>query len=525
MAKRKATILNDPRYPAFVERYQDNPLAFAYEVCNANLSADQESLFENVSPYRAKVSVVSGTGTGKTFAFGVIALWHLLCFPVAIYDDKKEIGSNTYIGAPNLSQVADGVWKEMNDAALKIAGSMHSWIYDYFIITKTKVYVSGFEKQWFISQVAMQKGQSVGIAGKHRYWQMIIVDEAAGVSDEHFNVIDGTQTQGGNRTILASQGVKNVGKFYETHHNLSTANGGSWVSLRFSSENSPFVTEEWLREREYECGGRSSVEYQVRVLGLFADAAGGMLLNRVELEKCFDDSRIIHEDEPYGIMVLSDVGLGEYRDESVAILAKVIGYADFGEDARRVEYYAIPLCTNTINEIDFAGELVRIFGDLSNATLLVDHGGVGSTVCKLIERSGVPVQKVDWGKPCWKKEYKQRFFNLRACAMVRFRDAVRENRVRFPKNIDNFIKQKILLQGSRLPFHYSEAGGLKYVMEKKDVMRSKGIKSPDIIDAMSFAYLEDAIYNARDVEISIGLKREKIEQIKAEAMQAFDDIP
>ena len=109
--------------------------------------------------------------------------------------------------------------------------------------------------------------------------------------------------------------------------------------------------------------------------------------------------------------------------------------------------------------------------------------------------------------------------------MVRFRDAVRENRVRFPKNIDNFIKQKILLQGSRLPFHYSEAGGLKYVMEKKDVMRSKGIKSPDIIDAMSFAYLEDAIYNARDVEISIGLKREKIEQIKAEAMQAFDDIP
>jgi len=40
----------------------------------------------------------------------------------------------------------------------------------------------------------MQQDKPIGVAGKHRYWQLIIIDEAAGVSDDHFDVIEGTQT-------------------------------------------------------------------------------------------------------------------------------------------------------------------------------------------------------------------------------------------------------------------------------------------------------------------------------------------
>ena len=36
----------------------------------------------------------------------------------------------------------------------------------------------------------MRPGEAVSIAGKHRYWQLIVVDEAAGVSDDHMNVIE-----------------------------------------------------------------------------------------------------------------------------------------------------------------------------------------------------------------------------------------------------------------------------------------------------------------------------------------------
>jgi hypothetical protein len=520
----RITIFHDPRYLNFVERYHADPLAFAVIVCGMSPSADQEALFYEISPPNSKVSVVSGTSTGKTAAFGRIALWHLLCHPVAVYDEKIEIGSNTYIGAPRISQVSDGVWKEMNDAKLSIINGPYAWLDDYYEITKTRVAIKGFEDQWFISQMAMQQGQSIGAAGKHRYWQLIIIDEAAGVSDSHFDVIEGTQTQAGNRTLLASQGVKNAGRFYNTHNDRAKVNGGSWAALTFSSERSPFVSNKWLKDRVDETGGRDSIEYQIRVLGLFAEDSGSNLLSRAEIEAAFMPRKIIDEDELYGLLVLADVGMGEYRDDSVAVVAKVIGLGDLGPDARRVEYIEIPYCTNSKDEIIFAGDLVNLVGKLSNATLLVDNGGIGATINKLIEASGVPVVKVDWGRPCFRREYRDRFCNRRACAMVRFRDAIRAGRVVLPQNIDRKLKEKILLQGARLPYHYAEAGGLRYVMDKKEVMRSNGISSPDIFDAMSFAWLEDANSYIVAENRGRGLVSTVAGAAKAEADDMFSDV-
>lgn len=541
MARR--TIFEDPRYAAFVERYHADPFLFVLEVCGTLPSPDQEGLLNSLIDPQAKVSVVSGTGTGKTAMFGRIALWHMLCHPVATYDGKVEIGSNTYIGAPLIQQVADGVWKEMSDTRLAIANGEYAWVNQYYSIAKKRVHMHGYADQWFISQVAMKKGEAIGVAGKHRYWQLIIIDEAAGVPDEHFNVIEGTQTQAGNRTLLASQGARNAGRFYETHHNLRLENGGTWVALRFSSENSPFVDEAWLGARLTECGGRNSIEYKIRIRGLFADNSANNLLTRDELEACFpndDDPPLIRDDEPYGLVVLSDVALGEYRDDSVIIVAKVVGDGDLGlmpgdrspqerlragehpkdifGDARRVEYIEIPLASNDKNEIDLAGDLVNLCGKLSNATLYVDAGGVGATVCKLIERSGGVVQKVNWGQPCFKKEYQLRFYNLRACAQVRFRDAVKQGRVRFCRGLERRLREKILLQGSRLPYSFTEAGGLRYKMMSKEDMAKEGIKSPDLIDAKSFAFLENCTYVAREVtgDQHTNARKEKVDELAAQ---------
>ncbi len=489
-------ILLDPRYPAFIERYHADSLRFAVEVCGLIPSEDQVKLFDALTPSNAKVSVVSGTTTGKTAAFGRIVLWHLLAHPYANYEGKIEIGSNTYIGAPRIAQVGDGVWKEMQDARLGILSGPHAWIEQYFVITKTRVIVIGYEDQWFVSMIALQKGASVGVAGKHRYWQMIIIDEAAGVPDDHFNVIDGTQSQGGNRTLMASQGVRNSGRFYDSHHTLSKRVGGSWVNLRFSSEASPLVTLQWLKEREIECGGRNTVEYQIRFLGLFAEDSSRMLLTRAEIEAAFRPRALIKEDEPYGLLILSDVGLGEYRDESVAVIAKIFGMDDYGENALRVEFIKIAICTNTKDEIDFAGDLANLYlgGDFPNATLYVDNGGIGHSVIKLLEREGIPVNRVDWGKPCFKTEYKNRFYNLRACANVRLRDAIRQGRALLPQGLDPRLIEKIIDQGTHLPYHFVEAGGLRYLMMSKEDMRKEGIKSPDIFDCFAFAFLENVTF-------------------------------
>lgn len=497
MARRD--IFLDPRYRDFVKRYAADPVRFAVEVVRMRPSADQERLLQAIRPKGAKVSVVSGTGTGKTAGFGWIVLWHFLAMPVAIVEGKVEIGSNTYIAAPVVQQVGDGVWKEIGDAVLAMKSGPHAWISDYFEVTRTRVYMYGYGDMWFVAQVALQRGKSVSIAGKHRYWQLIIVDEAAGASDDHMNVIEGTQTSPGNRTLLASQGVKNVGRFYDSHHSLSVENGGSWVPLRFSSERSPFVTDDWLKQRAIESGGRGSVEYRVRVRGEFVDNSSNHLLTRDEVEAMLAPRNVplIGDDEPYGIMILSDVALGEYRDDSVITLAKVIGYGDFGPDARRVDFFDIPLASNDKNEIDLAGDLTNLHASLDNPTLYVDNGGIGHAVCKLLDRAGIPVNRIDWGKPCFSREYQARYFNLRACANVRLRDAIRQGRVTVSAKMSQRLRQKIIDQGSRLPYHYSETGGLRYVMMRKEDMRKEGIKSPDIFDNFSFAFLEGSTYIPR----------------------------
>ena len=520
--KRRRNLLEDPRYEAFVARYHADPLRFAVEVTNFAPSANQIELFKAITAPNAKVSVVSGTSTGKTANFARIALWHLLCFPVAVYEGKVEVGSNTYIGAPFIQQVADGIWKEMQDARIAIASGPHAWLLDFFTLTKTRVHVNGYAEQWFISQIAMKKGEAIGVAGKHRHWQLIIIDEAAGVPDELFDVIDGTQTQPGNRTLMASQGARSAGRFYDSHHTLKRENGGSWHALRFNSEFSPFVTSQWLAERADESGGRNSVEYQIRVLGLFAQNSSNVLLTRADIEAAFLSRKIIGDDEPFGWAVLSDVAQGEYRDDSVAVVAKVIGDADHGSDARRVEYTEIPIASNDKNEIDLAGDLVNLAGRLSNATLYVDAGGVGATVCKLIERSGATVTRVNWGAPCFRNEYKARFYNLRACAMVRFRDAIRQGRVVLPQGLSKKLVEKIIDQGTRLPYHFSEAGGLRYVMESKENMRRDGIKSPDLIDAMSFAFLEGTTYMAAGG--TVGVASRLAESVLERAEEMFADV-
>lgn len=520
--KLNRNILADPRYMDFVARYCGDALRFAVEVCGMSPSDDQRDLFEKITPESAKVSVVSGTGTGKTAAFAVIALWHLLCFPIATYEGKVEIGSNCYIGAPFVKQVADGVWKEMQDRRIAIGNGQHAWLLDYFTIAKTRVFVHGYSDQWFVSQVAMKKGEAIGVAGKHRYYQLIIIDEAAGVSDDHFNVIDGTQTQPGNRTLMASQGARNAGRFYDSHHTLSKAKGGSWDNLVFSSEDSPFTSDDWLRERMEETGGRHSVEYRIRVRGHFAESSSNVLLTRPDAESVFARPEIIGPDEAFGYLTLGDVALGEYRDDSVAIVAKVIGQGEIGLDARRVDIVQIPIANNDKNEIDLAGDLLNINGKLSNSSLYVDAGGVGATVCKLIERSGGVVNKINWGAPCFRKEYKARFYNLRAQAMVCLRDAIRDGRFRISADIDKRLREKIITQMARLPYHFSEAGGLRYVMTSKEDMRKDGIKSPDLIDAMAFAFLEGTTYVPADGEA--GRENSLSASIVGKAAALFADV-
>lgn len=478
MAEAGSLIL-DERYPEFVERYAFDAARFAVEVCGLGITAQQRAFLDGISDPGARVSASSGHGTGKTSIFAVVGLWHLVCY----------YNSNTFFSAPKVDTLRQGVWKEFSDTYQRIAAGACPWIAEHIIIEAERVYIAGAKMQWFCAARTAPRGSPESLAGTHRDWLLWLIDEASGVPDQNFGVIGGSLTDARNRMGLASQPTRPSGFFYDTHHALAASNGGPWTALTFNAEDSPLVSDAFIRDKALEYGGRDSPEYQIKVLGRFPESLDSHLMGRAHAEACLG-RRIFDDGDPYGLLLSIDVGAGEYRDKSVQVIAKVIGDGDFGPDARKVEVIDIPALTNTRNIQDFTGSAFHQATELENVTTLVDAGGLGIAVCQGLETLGLgEVKRVKWGNPCFRKRNKERFFNLRAQAMVHAARAAKEGRLGIA---DGPWRRELLDQMARTPFHFDEKA--RYVIEKKEDMRKQGLPSPDIWDAIAFCFLEDATY-------------------------------
>jgi len=470
-------LLDDPRYVPFATRYAFDLTRFAVEVTGMTPTHQQVELLDSVAPPGSRTTVRSGHGSGKSRSLAVITLWHLLCYPK----------SNTMITAPKIEQVRNVAWKEMADVleAIRTKGGS-TWIADYVVFESERVYVKGYKQTWFVFAKTAPKGAPENLAGMHRDWYFVIADEASGIPDENYSVMTGALTDARNRMLMLSQPTRPSGFFYDSHNKLSQANGGVWNAIRMDSTDSPLVSSAFIEEKKQEY---TEVEYTIKVLGEFPEALDDHLMGRKAAEACFG-RKVIQPNESFGIILSCDVGAGEYRDKSIAVVAHVSGYGDFGPDARRVQIVDIPIASNTRNLQDFSGDVFQVAAGLENVTTMVDAGGMGIAVCQALEAAGLgEVKRVKWGAPCFKQRNKERFFNLRAQAMVHAARAAKEGRLGIA---DGPWRKDILDQMSRVPFHFDEKA--RYTIERKDEMRKKGIPSPDMFDAISFCFLEDANY-------------------------------
>ena len=80
--------------------------------------------------------------------------------------------------------------------------------------------------------------------------------------------LSGALTEQHNRILLTSQFTRNAGFFYRTQNELSLSNGGEWNNLRFSSFDSPFVSDASLKELWELWDQYDDDERNVRLLGI-----------------------------------------------------------------------------------------------------------------------------------------------------------------------------------------------------------------------------------------------------------------
>lgn len=465
MAKNVREILCDPRYAEFQECYYDNLVGYVLDNARHTPTWQQMEFIEAVSEPGCRVAVSSGHGTGKSAMLAWILDWHLRVFHY----------SNAMLTATNIEQARSVVWKYLDEVIYDME-AMYPWQAGYFQ-KETRRYFSVLHKDsWYVMPKTASKAKPENLAGQHNVNYLVVVDEASGVDDVIHEVLRGAMTHERNRYVMTSQPTRATGHFAEAMTKLAKKPDGSgiYTAITMNSELSPLVSKSFIREKLIEYGGHHSPEYQIRVLGNLPDNLSGYLIPRSWCVQCVSH-KIVHA-EPWGYVLCCDVAEGVHRDSSVMTLFKVSGHGS----GRMVETVSCDEFLD-MNEKQFARCIAAKYHELPALTVAVDADGAGRTVILELEEMGIPVERIHWGLPCHTAADQRRYFNLRAYAHCKLREAIFEERFQGPDN------KKFVEQASRLPYKIDERG--RYQMLPKDQMKSQGIKSPDVSDTCCFVFL------------------------------------
>lgn len=480
----RVLLPEDPRWLPFCERYAGNAERFAIEVQGIIVSSQQRELYASVSASRSRTSVASGHGTGKTTGIANIVLWHMLCYPMSV----------TLLTANDMDQLKATLWKEIGVAKERIRRGPHGWIADHIdILANASMRVLGFEGMWFVESKTANEKTANKMAGRHGEWLLVIGDEASTLPDTVLTTLSGALTEQHNRMLLTSQPTRNAGFFYRTHNDLARHNGGEWTPLVFDSFDSPFVSDASLKELwdQYDDDERN-----VRLLGIFPQDSSKHMMSLRVAESMYRRGRIIGNDENWGWLMPADVASGEgLRDKSSCLALRVIGEGDIGPDARRVEIVEIPVLSNNIRSNTYASVVADHGSELPNVTYVVDSGGLGINVCQDLEDAGKVIHRVNWGNPCFKTTNTGRYLNLRAQAMHQAARAAKEGRLSI---LTQDYKKVMLDQSSRIPKTFTDKGRIR--VPPKGSAEWEGLGSPDLWDAVCFAFLEGVSYIPSDTK-------------------------
>lgn len=500
MARRKKirSITADPRWPEMVRRYRYDWARASVELFGKIPSSQQEEIIDAAQETGSRTTVASGHGTGKSDMTAIMILCFLMFYPEA----------RVVIVANKIQQVMTGVFKYLKQN-WKECVRRQPWLQNYFVVTDTSFYEITSKGSWTVMAKGFRRGNEEALAGEHAKHLFYIIDEASGVSDKAFGVITGALTQDDNRLLLISQPTRPSGYFYDSHHKLAHNKdnpNGDFTAITLNSEESPWVNAQFIRSKLLEYGGRDNPEYQIKVLGLFPKNANGFLLGRDECDRAARRKVRLHKG--WGWIACCDVGNG--RDKSILSIFRVSG----SRLTRRVVPFKVLEMPGDCHPTKFAH---AIFNECSqekypNITIAVDADGIGDATVRELESLGVPVVRINWGKPMHSREDKQRFANQRAFANIMARDAVKSGRMRLDAN------QATAEQASKIPVEINEMG--QNVIMKKTVMRQKlNIKSPDRWDTFCFAMLVDYVAANDDT----GFDRESVRVDALKYLDAFDD--
>ena len=442
--------MSDNPFLKLMRRYRDDPVLFTQEVIGLEPDPWQQELLRAVAdPQERRISVRSGHGVGKSTAVALAAVWHIL----------MRVPSKTVITAPTSAQLFDACFAEVKNIAKRLKPPFS----ELLEIKSDRIELRSGPESSFISCRTSRQEQPEALAGVHAPSVLLIADEASGIPSSVFEAASGSMSGHSATTILTGNPTRNTGFFYDTHNRLRD----DWYTMHVSCVDSPRVSDDFVEDMKKRYGDESPA-YYVRVLGNFPPSEEDTVIGVSLIEHAMANEIKIHEDTAciWGLDVARQGGDASVlckRQGPVVHPLTVWRNLDLMQltGAVKAEYDALP-------------------AQKKPQEIIVDSNGFGAGVLDRLRELGLPARGLNVSERAVAKDT---YLNMRAEMWFKTKYWLEQMDVSLPRDDALYAE----LAAPR--YQFTSSGKLQ--VESKEMMKRRGVPSPDRADALVLSLATD----------------------------------
>lgn len=442
------TLTFDREAQAGLLRIRHDPVAFIREWLGDDLWEKQAEIAESVRDHR-RTAVKSCHGSGKSFLAARIVLWFLHAYP----------GSIVLTTAPTFNQVANILWRNVGAAA----AATKQPLLGRALTTRYEI-----APDWYGLGFKAEDTKSDRFQGFHAENAMVVIDEGAGVAETVYEALDAVMTSEAARMLIIGNPTNPVGTFYDAFHSARelyhtiTIAAADTPNIREGRTVRPYlITQQWIDDAVTK-HGEDSPYVQARVHAEFPEVGDNNLI-------------------PLAWVEAANARAADERDGA---LEAGLDVARFGGDMnalciRQGMTVVHESSWSGLDTMQTAGKVKHILADFPPVSKIkVDVIGVGAGVADRLREDKYPVTDVNVSASSRNPE---EFANLRHELWWMLRELFRDGEVIGP------IDDTTMGQLASVRYKYDSKHS-RPVVESKDDMKKRGIRSPDRAEALMLAF-------------------------------------
>ena len=303
------------------------------------------------------------------------------------------------------------------------------------------------------------------LQGFHSPNMLFIIDEASGVPDIIFEVAQGAMSTHGAKTIMVGNPNRSTGYFFDSFNK----NIESWRTMTVSCLDADTVDPQYVEDMKRQYGEDSNV-FRVRVLGLPPETDDNAIIGRVLIESAID-----REVDPIEVMPVWGIDVARHGSDRCALCKRKGNVI-----TEPIKHWGGKDLMETVGIIMAEYESTP-FRDRPTE-LLVDSIGLGAGVVDRLVELNIPARGINVAES---SSLSNRYMRLRDELWFKCREWLEQKDCQIPDQ-EELIAEVTAVQ-------YSIMSNGKFKVESKDEMKKRGMRSPDIADALMLTFAGNAI--------------------------------